>query len=257
MEAYHYDGECLAKAEELGKPGVLSIKQLQARVTAFPLLHVGRRMFGCVLQCNCTLRTKPVSVMRCMTVWLPHGRRRRSRQSVQTMHVECMGANCSRVFCACAAGQIHLAREGHRQSAGVPNVSNERTEAHVLTLLLHAGQDKFIFRVEGTGVLPAEDVVATALDVLIAKLRNLQARAPARALRILPHTMLRPAWLARPGMHCLTTSGLRGAQGMLVCRSVESRLLGPAAWSHGECHREQSNVGEEEDRMVAKKSLGY
>lgn len=36
------------------------------------------------------------------------------------------------------------------------------------------GQDTFIFRVEGTGALPAQDIVATAMDVLIAKLRNLQ-----------------------------------------------------------------------------------
>lgn len=35
-------------------------------------------------------------------------------------------------------------------------------------------QDTFIFRVEGTGALPAQDIVATAMDVLIAKLRNLQ-----------------------------------------------------------------------------------
>ena len=31
MEAYHYDGECLAKAEELGKPGVLTVRQIQVR----------------------------------------------------------------------------------------------------------------------------------------------------------------------------------------------------------------------------------
>ena len=37
-------------------------------------------------------------------------------------------------------------------------------------------QDTFIFRVEGTGALPAQDIVATAMDVLIAKLRNLQVR---------------------------------------------------------------------------------
>lgn len=29
VEAYHYDGECLAKADDMGKPGVLVIKQLQ------------------------------------------------------------------------------------------------------------------------------------------------------------------------------------------------------------------------------------
>ena len=29
MEAYHYDGECLAKADDMGKTGVLVIKQLQ------------------------------------------------------------------------------------------------------------------------------------------------------------------------------------------------------------------------------------
>ena len=28
-EAYMYDGECLAKAEELGKPGLVTIKQRQ------------------------------------------------------------------------------------------------------------------------------------------------------------------------------------------------------------------------------------
>ena len=53
-----------------------------------------------------------------------------------------------------------------------------RQRAHARRVLR---QDKFIFRVEGTGVLPAEDVVATAMDVLIAKLRNLQAISAARA----------------------------------------------------------------------------
>lgn len=37
-----------------------------------------------------------------------------------------------------------------------------------------AKQDTFIFRVEGTGALLAQDIVATAMNVLIAKLRNLQ-----------------------------------------------------------------------------------
>ncbi|KAK9822850.1 hypothetical protein WJX81_003391 [Elliptochloris bilobata] len=45
-------------------------------------------------------------------------------------------------------------------------------------LVIKQLQDKFIFRVEGTGVLPAQDVVATAMDVLIAKLRNLQEALP-------------------------------------------------------------------------------
>ncbi len=31
VEAYHYDGECLAKAAEFGKAGALTIRQLQAR----------------------------------------------------------------------------------------------------------------------------------------------------------------------------------------------------------------------------------
>ncbi|EIE18511.1 DNA-directed RNA polymerase II, 36 kDa polypeptide [Coccomyxa subellipsoidea C-169] len=39
-------------------------------------------------------------------------------------------------------------------------------------------QDMFIFRVEGTGVLRAEDVVLTALEVLMRKLRNLQEALP-------------------------------------------------------------------------------
>ena len=46
-------------------------------------------------------------------------------------------------------------------------------------------QDTFIFRVEGTGALPAQDIVATAMDVLIAKLRNLQVL----------HTLVAPAGL--------------------------------------------------------------
>ena len=44
---------------------------------------------------------------------------------------------------------------------------------------MHAApQDMFIFRVEGTGVLRAEQVVLTALELLIAKLRNLQEALP-------------------------------------------------------------------------------
>ncbi len=39
-------------------------------------------------------------------------------------------------------------------------------------------QDMFIFRVEGTGVLRAEQVVLTALEILIGKLRNLQEALP-------------------------------------------------------------------------------
>lgn len=51
VEAYHYDGECLAKAEELGKPGVLTVKQLQARPTTQPEpyvfpLQLRQRMLG-------------------------------------------------------------------------------------------------------------------------------------------------------------------------------------------------------------------
>ena len=30
-EAYMYDGECLAKAEEMGKPGLVTIRQRQVR----------------------------------------------------------------------------------------------------------------------------------------------------------------------------------------------------------------------------------
>jgi hypothetical protein len=40
-------------------------------------------------------------------------------------------------------------------------------------------QDTFIFKVEGTGVLPPEDIVVMACEVLGHKLRNLQARRPA------------------------------------------------------------------------------
>ena len=39
-------------------------------------------------------------------------------------------------------------------------------------------QSEFIFRVEGTGVLPVEGVILTAVDVLEAKLRNLQQALP-------------------------------------------------------------------------------
>ena len=39
-------------------------------------------------------------------------------------------------------------------------------------------QDVFIFRVEGTGVLKVEQVVMTALDILVSKLRNLQEALP-------------------------------------------------------------------------------
>ncbi len=39
-------------------------------------------------------------------------------------------------------------------------------------------QSEFIFRVEGTGVLPVEAVILTAVDVLEAKLRNLQQALP-------------------------------------------------------------------------------
>ena len=39
-------------------------------------------------------------------------------------------------------------------------------------------QSEFIFRVEGTGVLSVEEVILTAVDVLTAKLRNLQQALP-------------------------------------------------------------------------------
>ena len=42
-------------------------------------------------------------------------------------------------------------------------------------------QSEFIFRVEGTGVLSVEEVILTAVDVLTAKLRNLQQALPAHA----------------------------------------------------------------------------
>lgn len=34
-ENYHYDGECLAKAEELGYPDIVSIIQKQVQAAAF------------------------------------------------------------------------------------------------------------------------------------------------------------------------------------------------------------------------------
>ena len=39
-------------------------------------------------------------------------------------------------------------------------------------------QSEFIFRVEGTGVLSVEEVILTAVEVLTAKLRNLQQALP-------------------------------------------------------------------------------
>ena len=42
-EAYAYDGECIAKAEELGKPGLVDIRPLPVTLcqcsTALRLLH--------------------------------------------------------------------------------------------------------------------------------------------------------------------------------------------------------------------------
>ena len=55
-----------------------------------------------------------------------------------------------------------------------------------------AQQDTFIFRVEGTGALPAQDIVATAMDVLIAKLRNLQVLGALLYMPPCPWAALRP-----------------------------------------------------------------
>ena len=77
-------------------------------------------------------------------------------------------------------------------------------------------QDTFIFRVEGTGALPAQDIVATAMDVLIAKLRNLQ---------VLSHTCrtCRPCLQQR--MHRLT-AGLLG-------RAAAHKANKHACWRYG------------------------
>lgn len=44
-------------------------------------------------------------------------------------------------------------------------------------------QDTFIFRVEGTGVLPPQDIVLTACEVLASKIRNLDAALAEEARR--------------------------------------------------------------------------
>ena len=47
--------------------------------------------------------------------------------------------------------------------------ARQPTMGHMLLL-----QDMFIFKVEGTGALPPQDIVTMALDVLMAKFTNLQ-----------------------------------------------------------------------------------
>ncbi|CAL5228381.1 g11504 [Coccomyxa viridis] len=49
---------------------------------------------------------------------------------------------------------------------------------HPDLISIRQSTDEFIFRVEGTGVLSVEEVVLTAVDVLTAKLRNLQQALP-------------------------------------------------------------------------------
>ncbi len=43
-------------------------------------------------------------------------------------------------------------------------------------------QDVFVFKIEGTGVLPPEDIVRTAFNILIAKLLNLKQNLEQLAL---------------------------------------------------------------------------
>ena len=45
-------------------------------------------------------------------------------------------------------------------------------------------QDTFIFRVEGTGVLPPDDIILTALDVLSAKLATVSAEIDREAAEL-------------------------------------------------------------------------
>ena len=83
----------------------------------------------------------------------------------------------------------------HRWNSSSPGISLDnwylrRCHARSLTLFIPdcrnnspyadfvAAQDMFIFRVEGTGVLKAEDVVITALDILHRKLYTLQTSLP-------------------------------------------------------------------------------
>ncbi|CAK0785902.1 hypothetical protein CVIRNUC_009115 [Coccomyxa viridis] len=49
---------------------------------------------------------------------------------------------------------------------------------HPDLITITQSDNEFIFRVEGTGVLSVEDVIITAVDVLTAKLRNLQQALP-------------------------------------------------------------------------------
>ena len=54
--------------------------------------------------------------------------------------------------------------------------ANFPSEQHTLRL----PQDEFIFRVESTGVLPPEDIVSTALEVLQQKLNTITLALQAR-----------------------------------------------------------------------------
>lgn len=61
--------------------------------------------------------------------------------------------------------------ELHQMDGEVLAKAEELGKAGVIDI--RERQDAFVFRVQGTGALPAEDVVLTALDVLGAKLQTI------------------------------------------------------------------------------------
>lgn len=160
-EAYMYDGEYERKAAELNHPDLISIRQ--STVSPACLMHVFLTTF---------LLTLPLS-----TLTLGDEHLQIAPDSIQLIQR-------SAALCTSTLRKQHLLRCSR-------NFITLRWSACSLDTSMHAVwqvwgldnssrpvQDEFIFRVEGTGVLSVEEVVLTAVDVLTAKLRNLQQALP-------------------------------------------------------------------------------
>lgn len=78
--------------------------------------------------------------------------------------------------------------ENHMYDGEVLAKAEEMGKAGVIDI--RQRQDAFIFRVEGTGALPPEDIVLTALDVLSSKLQTISVELERENSELHGHDMM-------------------------------------------------------------------
>ena len=166
-ELYMYDGEVIAKAEEMGKPGLVTIKQKQV---CGPASCVSA---SCVSASFVSGVPDLVACPCCPTVLLQRGPRIRATPELATTRQQQARRHVRAVL---RLGRVLSGTRG-AHTAPIPTLlaggATVTVTVHSKSMLSCPPQDTFIFRVEGTGVLRPEDIVITACELLEAKIRNL------------------------------------------------------------------------------------